>query len=144
MRNDHPSNLALALLDRFVSDDVLTGDLIEEFQVRRSRLWLWRQVLGAIVFAPFRRPREVRPLVLVDGRATTIVSSRRPAARRPPINLTASPLPGVGGLTLVVLLLVLTAVAPQIWWVAVAAAGGGVLLGVVRIVLHRSRGPGAS
>jgi hypothetical protein len=46
----HPSRLALAVLGRFVAgDDPLTGDLIEEFHQGRSRSWLWRQVLWAVV-----------------------------------------------------------------------------------------------
>ena len=45
-----PPRLALALLQRFVPDDEpLSGDLVEEFQLRRSRTWFWWQVLTAIV-----------------------------------------------------------------------------------------------
>jgi len=36
----------------------LTGDLLEEFQLGRSRLWFWGQVLAAIVIGNFRTARE--------------------------------------------------------------------------------------
>ena len=51
-----PSRLALALLDRFVADnEPLKGDLLEEFEARRSHWWLWRQVIGALVCARTQR-----------------------------------------------------------------------------------------
>jgi hypothetical protein len=48
-----PSRLALAILDVFVPDNApLQGDLLEEFEIRRSQRWLWRQVIGAAVRQP--------------------------------------------------------------------------------------------
>jgi hypothetical protein len=48
-----PSRLALAILDFFVPDTApLKGDLLEEFEARRSQGWLWRQVIGAAVRQP--------------------------------------------------------------------------------------------
>jgi len=45
-----PSRAALALFDyALADDDPLRGDLLEEFEARQSQVWLWRQVLGAIV-----------------------------------------------------------------------------------------------
>jgi hypothetical protein len=55
MNPPRPSRLALAVFDRFIPDDEpLRGDLLEEFELRRSQWWLWRQVLGAVIC---RRPR---------------------------------------------------------------------------------------
>lgn len=54
-----------------------------------------------------------------------------------PVNLSASPLPGVGGLGLVVLAFLLTVVMPGAWWVLVVSALAGVLLGIVIITMHR-------
>jgi hypothetical protein len=46
--------LAIALLERsLVDDEPLKGDLIEEFNRGRSRWWLWRQVVAAVLA---RRP----------------------------------------------------------------------------------------
>ncbi len=49
----HPSRIALAVFDYCVSNDPLRGDLLEEFHVRGSQLWLWRQVIGAVVYQPW-------------------------------------------------------------------------------------------
>jgi hypothetical protein len=49
------TRLALALLDRFVANEPLKGDVIEEFQSGRSAWWLWRQVLAAICCVPTLR-----------------------------------------------------------------------------------------
>ena len=69
MKTRRPSRLALALLDCFVADDEpLKGDLLEEFEARRSQWWLWRQVIGALVCAraqrPFRLPQGADMAVL--------------------------------------------------------------------------------
>ena len=56
----HPSRIALAVFDYFISNnDPLKGDLIEEFHVRPSQLWLWRQVLWAVACRPW--PQGVSP-----------------------------------------------------------------------------------
>jgi hypothetical protein len=64
-----PSRRALAVFDRFVSDnEALKGDLIEEFEIRRSQRWLWRQVIGAVVcqrtLRSFQAPEGTNMLVL--------------------------------------------------------------------------------
>ena len=43
-----PSPLAIALLDRFIPNDALKGDLVEQ-SGDRSRTWLWHQVALALV-----------------------------------------------------------------------------------------------
>ena len=43
-----PSPLAIALLDRFIPNEALKGDLVEQ-SGERSRAWLWHQVALAIV-----------------------------------------------------------------------------------------------
>jgi hypothetical protein len=136
-----PSQLALALLERFVSDSTpLAGDLLEEFERHQSSAWLWWQVLAAIATASFNRPDDIRPLRLVDLQpADAVQRSRRMGLRSVPVNLSASPLDGVGGLGLVVLALLLTRVLPDAWWVLLASMVAGVLLGFLMIVMHRSR-----
>lgn len=45
-----PPKLAAALLKRLgPGNDALAGDVLEQFKEGRSRLWLWRQVLGAVL-----------------------------------------------------------------------------------------------
>jgi hypothetical protein len=55
MKQLKPPPLANWMLDHLLwggSNEALAGDLLEEFQRRRSALWYWRQVAGAI-FASF-------------------------------------------------------------------------------------------
>jgi hypothetical protein len=52
-----PPKFAMYLLHRFGSPyhrDSLIGDLIEQFQSKRSTWWLWQQVLSAIFAARIR------------------------------------------------------------------------------------------
>ena len=43
-----PSRLAIALLDRFVSNEALKGDLVEQ-SLDRSGTWLWHQAVRAVL-----------------------------------------------------------------------------------------------
>lgn len=75
MNPNHPSRFALAFFDCFVADnEPLKGDLIEEFETRRSQWWLWRQVIGAVVCQRRLRalPRE-RTDMLVLGAAVLVL-----------------------------------------------------------------------
>ena len=130
--------LALALLEHFVPENVpLTGDLIEEFERRQSSGWFWWQVLTAIATASFERPAEIRPLRLVDLQpADALERSRRMSVHFPHVNLSASPLSGIGGLGLVVLAFHISLVVPDVWWVLLGSALAGVLIGIVLITMH--------
>jgi hypothetical protein len=136
-----PPRLAVALLTRFLpAEEALAGDLIEEFEARRSRAWFWRQTVGAIVIGALRRPDPGRPLRLLDGQSGRTL--RAPGVARGvarPVNLTASPIPGVGGFTLVVLAVLVTFVAPGAWWAIAAALVLGIALGLVLIAINRTR-----
>jgi hypothetical protein len=136
-----PPKLAMALLTRFVDEnEPLVGDLVEEFDSRRSRVWFWRQVIGAVVMRLRDRDREVRPLRLVDERSRTRPAHPAAAYRNlKPINLTASPIHGVGGLGLVAFAVLIAAFAPQAWWLVIATVLGGVLLGAAFVVIGRLR-----
>jgi hypothetical protein len=140
MKTSHPSRLALGLLNRFIpEDEPLAGDLLEEFGRRQSRLWLWRQVLLAIVIRSLQRPRDRRPLKLADsGSGLEVVEG---GCTSPPkaVNLTASPVAGVGGLGLLALAVLVTIVRPQAWWLVLAGVLAGILLGVVLVVVRRRR-----
>jgi hypothetical protein len=138
MTRSDPPRLPLALLERFVPDSApLAGDLIEDFQRRRSAAWLWWQVLTAIASAAVERPAEIRPLRLVDLQpADALERSRRMSIRFRSVNLSASPLPDAGGLGLLVLALLVTVVVPQAWWALLASALAGILLGILLIAIH--------
>src|SRR5271156_1050363 len=52
MKSSHPPALASWLLEHLVPEgknEVLAGDLLEEFGQRGSSSWYWRQVLAAII-----------------------------------------------------------------------------------------------
>jgi len=141
MNGLQPPRLALALLERFVPDSgPLAGDLIEEFERHPSRAWLWWQVLAAMATEFFKRPQDIRPLRLVDLQpADAQERARWFRMRFRPINLTASPLPGIGGLGLVVLSVLVTVVAPGAWWALAASVLAGIGLGIVMIAMRRHK-----
>jgi len=58
MTDNEPPRLAMSLLGRCLpEDDPLTGDLVEEFDAGRGRVWFWRQTLAAV---SRRGPRSLR------------------------------------------------------------------------------------
>jgi hypothetical protein len=137
--NSQPPRLAVALLNRVVpQEEPLTGDLIEEFAAGRSRAWFWRQTVAAVALAAFRQSDEVRPLRLLDGAPARVAATATAAPRRA-VNLSASPVAGIGGLTVAVLLILMTMVMPQAWWFVAAAIAAGVMFGVVLIAIRRTR-----
>lgn len=83
---------------------------------------------------------DIRPLRLVDAQPIDALErARRMSMRFKPVNLAASPIPGVGGLGLIVLVLLTTMTLPAIWWVALGSMLAGVALGFVMIAIGRSR-----
>ena len=131
---------AIAVLERFVPDsDALAGDLLEEFDRRRSLTWLWSQVLSAAATAYLHRSDEIRPLKLVDLQPVDAVErSRRLTLQAMQATVTPSPLRGVGAVTLAVVVVVLVEVASLLWWVVLASIVAGTMLGVLLIRRHRS------
>jgi hypothetical protein len=139
MTEHQPPRLALALLERCVSDsEALAGDLVEAFAGHPSAIWFWGQVLGAVATAAWAtRNGEIRPLRLVDDLqpADAIERTRRFGLRFPAVNLTASPLAGVGGLGLAIFAGLVTLFTPAAWLaLAVAALAGCALSGVLIVV----------
>jgi hypothetical protein len=139
MTSHEPPRLPLALLERLVPDSsVLAGDLVEEYRHRRSPWWLWWQVLGAIAIAGFTRPDPIRPLRLVPQPPDEVLErAHRMALHFEPINVTGSPLKGIGGLGIASLALLTTAVKPAAWWLFLASIPAGLVLGVVMIAARR-------
>jgi hypothetical protein len=143
MTTRRPPRLAVALLTRHVPDsEALLGDLTEEFQAGRSSLWFWRQVLGAMAVSAMNRPREVRPLRLVDEADRSLPLKARLAPRDRelrPINLSASPLGIVGGLGLLTMGVLIAIVLPEAWVFFAIAAAFGLALGLVLVAISRRR-----
>ncbi|HEX7086530.1 MAG TPA: hypothetical protein VF198_09220 [Vicinamibacterales bacterium] len=131
-------HLAIALLERFGPDrEALVGDLIEEFERRQSLAWLWWQVLAAIAAASLEPAVEIRPLRLVDLQPVDAAERARRLLLRPRnINLTGTPVSGVGGITLLVLCMLVTIVAPGIWLGVLASILAGVVFGLALIRRH--------
>jgi hypothetical protein len=141
-----PPRLAVYVLRRFLAhNEPLAGDLLEEFERRRSRVWLWSQVIAAVIVNGRRRGEvEIRPLHLVEERLTPLrmLDSDR---LRPIVNLTASPVHGTGGLGIVSLLLLSTALEPGMWWFFVLSLLAGIGVGWARISRARRHGlPGTA
>lgn len=141
MRSPRPPRLALGVLERLVPDGAsLAGDLIEEYRRGRSRTWVWWQVLAAVLVALPGQGDEIRPLRLVDLQPVEAVErARRMSLRFARINLSASPLPGIGGLGIVMLATLLTILAPVVWLALVLSIASGILLGIALIAMRRQR-----
>jgi hypothetical protein len=138
MSRRHAPRLALALLECLVPDsEPLAGDLVEDFEQRQSTLWFWLQVLAAIATASFGRGVEIRPLRLVDLQpADALERSRRMDRRFRSVNLSGSPISGVGGLALVIFASLVTVVVPGVWWLLLASVLAGVMLGILTIAMR--------
>ena len=126
MTSSRPPSLAVALLQRLGAEPALVGDLIEEFEHRRSRVWFWRQVLAALPVLLSGRARDVRP------------------HRSRAINLGVAPRgSAVGGLGLLGIAVLVSIVAPQMWWLGAVAVAGGIVLGTAMVIVGRVRQPPA-
>ena len=142
MNRSQPSSLVLALL-RFVEsgNEALAGDLAEEWRAGRSRTWLWRQLIRAVVTTAWRkRASEEAVLGLVSatpfdrpGRTFNLID---PAT----MNLRGFRVRGVGGGGLLGIVMLITIVLPQAWFVVASGIAGGVIIGVVMIVRRHARG----
>jgi hypothetical protein len=142
----HAPRAPIALLEWLVPDSApLAGDLVEEFEHRQSVLWLWWQVLAAIVALLVDQPLEIRPLRLVDDQPLEAMERTRDWNRRfRNINLSASPIPGVGGLGLLVMCALVTMVMPGAWWGLLGSTVAGVALGFALIASRRDRSSAAA
>ncbi len=122
--------LALWLLARLAHrNEPIAGDLIEQFRVGRSALWLWSQLLYAIAVGSFRQPRAPVALNLtpIDPIVAEWLISRRLTPRR--VNL-GSPVEGVGGLGLMMMGFLLSTVVPDVWWFVMGGIVCGLALGM--------------
>jgi hypothetical protein len=132
-----PPRFALALVARFVPDsEPIVGDLQEESAHGRSRLWIWWQSLAAVAAASLHPNGEIRPLRLVDEQPfDAIERTREVHRRRRDISPSASPLPG--GLGLVILGGLVTAIAPVIWLGLLLTVVAGLMLAWALTAAHK-------
>lgn len=138
MSGCHPPRLAVMLLRRFLDDnEPLVGDLLEGFSVRQSRLWLWRQVLVAVAMRAFQSCERQFPLGLADRSTFVPSEARRKLKPAWQINLSASPLPFIGGHGLAALGVHATLVRPEMWWGLLLGVLGGVAIGLTRTIVGR-------
>ena len=107
-------SIAVAVLQWFYRDETLVGDILEEYDLRRSRAWLWRQVAVAVMlrlpYGMVRFERQTRKM----------------------------PMP-IGGLGFIAVVALITVVAPGAWWFIAAGAFGGVALAWLLVIAARHR-----
>ena len=143
MTTSKPPRLTFWLLQHVLADnEALVGDLLEASGAGRSRTWLWREVLFAILSRSARDGRHERPLGLIRGPLSVAPRSAAVSAWDHPrtINLSGGPVPGIGGLSLVALGALMTIVSPQLWWLAGAGVVAGCLIGLALVLARRRDG----
>jgi hypothetical protein len=141
MKNSYSARVALSLLQRLAHrNEPLAGDLLEEFQTRQSGLWLWAQLLLAIAMGSFRQPQVPVALNLtpIDPIVAQWLIDRKLGARKK-VNLTGTPIEGVGGLSAVILGFLLSTVVPDVWWFVVGGIVCGAVLGTAMVYKRRKR-----
>jgi hypothetical protein len=133
--------LALWMLERVArGNEPLVGDLVEECRTRPLRLTLWRELLHATMHRSNDTDLDAYPLRLSAARS--VLPTERRSVSRPArtINLSGGPVPGIGGLSVIALASLLTAMNPHIWWLAAYSLLGGCLVGVVLATMRQRRG----
>ena len=106
--------VAITLLQSFCRDEALVGDIVEEYERRGSRSWLWRQVAVAVMF----------------GLPYGLRRSTRAGARMP--------MP-IGGLGVLGVAMLITFVAPGAWWLIGVGIAGGTILAFLLVARRRNQ-----
>jgi hypothetical protein len=138
-----PSSFVTSALLRLVEshEPALAGDLQEEREAGRSSRWFWVQLTAAAIRIAWRRP-HTRPTVV---RLVTMSEFDRPD-RTPvlldpaTINLSGTKVRSIGGLGLLAIIGLMTAVLPEAWWLVVTGVLGGTVLGVILVRRRRRVG----
>ena len=124
------STLAIWVLNRLAHrNEPLAGDLLEQYRVRRSVLWLWSQILLAIALGSFRQSRTPAALNLsqLDPVVLEWLVDRKLSPRRVTMS---SPVEGVGGLGMMLIGFLLSTVVPDVWYFVMGGIVCGVALGM--------------
>ncbi len=101
---------------------------------------------GWLFHSSSRREPDAHPLHLLESPLPT----GHPRAafgecrQQSPIDLSGGPVPGIGGLTVIALGVLVTIVSPQLWWLVGAGGVAGLLLGGVLVIAHGREGLGVS
>ena len=136
----NPPRLGADILHRLADrNDALAGDILEGFRIKQSRLWFWRELIGAILTGAFRRSIEVRPIKLVDFPSLPPVHEDFAAKRirLQTLGLSASPVSGISGWTIVTLIALISALEPALWVMLAMGMGVGVAIGIGRVIYRR-------
>ena len=136
----HPPKLGGAILRRLADrNEALAGDILEGFQLKQSRLWFWRELVGAILTGGFRRSIEVRPIKLVEFPSLPPVHEDFAAKRirLQTLGLSASPVGGISGWTMVTLIMLISALEPALWIMLAMGMGVGIAVGIGRVIYRR-------
>ena len=136
-----PPRFGMAILNRLAErNEALAGDLVEGFRLKQSRLWFWRELAGAIVTGGFRRA-EIRPIRLVDFATWQQPSEDFAAKRRnlQALGLSASPVEGIGGISIVMVIFLISLLQPALWIVLAFGMILGMTAGAVRVYLRRNQ-----
>jgi hypothetical protein len=140
MTHTHLSWLASALLRSVASrNEALAGDL-EELRDERSPGWFWLQ----LVWAALTTSPEPSAAGAVGPRIVQEPGSVRPARLQPldptTMNLSGIRVQGIGGLSLIAVVLLISLTMPAAWWLAAMGLSGGIVLGVALVVRRRRLG----
>lgn len=141
MSTHRPPRLGLAILNRLADrNEALAGDLVEGLRIKQSRLWFWRELAGAIVTGGFRRA-EIRPIRLVDFPTWQQPREDFAAKRRnlQTLGLSASPVEGIGGISIVMVIFLISLLEPVLWIVLAFGMILGMTVGAVRVYLRRNQ-----
>lgn len=135
-----PPKLGAAILHRLADrNEALAGDILEGFQIKQSRLWFWRELVGAILTGAFRRSIEVRPIKLVEFPSLPPAHEDFAATRirLQTLGLGASPVSGISGWSIVTLIALISALEPALWVMLAMGMGVGIAVGIGRVIYRR-------
>ena len=135
--------LGLAILNRLADrNEALAGDLLEGYRLRQSRVWFWRELLGAIASGSFRKT-EIRPLKLVEFPSWKAPLENFEAKRRKlqTLGLSASPVEGIGGLSIIAIVFFITLFQPVLWVMLSAGFVAGTAVGLALAAYRRRHRP---
>ena len=131
MKNSLAARTALLLLRHLAHrNEPLAGDLLEEFGRGRSTVWLWGQIVLGLGLGQFRHRVPVSlNLTPVDPIVAEWLMDRALDRRAQRVNLSGTPVEGIGGLSLMILGFLMSTVVPAMWWFVVGGIAAGVALG---------------
>jgi hypothetical protein len=141
-----PPRIGAAILARLAErNEPLAGDILEGYQVKQSRFWFYRELAGAILSGSFAKSSEVRPIKLVEFPSLPPLHEDWAAKRLrlQTLGLSASPVSGVSGWTIVALIWLITAVQPVLWVMLSIGLLMGLTIGLARVAYRRRHPTGS-